>query len=103
MCVCALRHSTKVIQHYNQNGHLHTDQWVSKHILAYDSQAPLPVQSSCQALKLRGMVLCSVDKVASSSFGHLHDQIIHVAPEFASPQKEFISVMVQLLHGEVQV
>ena len=38
------------------------------------------------------MVLCSVDKVQGSSLGHLHDQIIHVVPDFGSPQKELIAV-----------
>ena len=47
------------------------------------------------------MLLCPVDQVTGSSFGHLHDEVIYMAPDFAGPQKEFISVMLQLLRGEI--
>lgn len=52
-----------------------------------------PVQSTCQSLELSGMILRSVDKVQCSSFGHLHDQVIYVVPDFGSPQKQLIPVM----------
>lgn len=63
----------------------------------------LPVQGFCCALQLGGTLLRSVDEVAGSSFGHLHDEVVYVAPDFTGPQKELISVMFQLLHGEVKM
>lgn len=49
------------------------------------------------------MLLRSVDTVTGSSFGHLHDKVINVAPDFNSPQKELISVTLQLLHGGIKM
>lgn len=63
----------------------------------------LPVQSSCHALQLGGMLLCSVDKVTGSAFGHLHDEVVYVASDLTGPQKELISVRLQLLHGEMKM
>lgn len=45
-----------------------------------------PVQGTCQSLQLSGMILRPVHKLQRSLFRHLHDQVIHVAPDLGSPQ-----------------
>lgn len=100
---CAHKHSIKVIQCCHPKSHPRPGWWVDKHFLDYENSAPLPVENTCKALQLRGMALSSVDQVTSSPFGHLHDQLIYVAPELTGPQKELISVPLQLLHGEMKM
>ena len=45
-----------------------------------------PVQSTCQSLQLGGVILRPVHKLQRSPLRHLHDQVIHVAPDLSGPQ-----------------
>lgn len=52
-----------------------------------------PVQGTCPSLQLRGVILRPVHEPQRSLFGHLHDQVIHVAPDLGSPQQQLVLVL----------
>jgi hypothetical protein len=77
-----LHKEIKVIQHCSYHSHPYSDQGItSLEFLASPDQSP------CLSLELSGMILRSVHKVKGSPFGHLHDQLIDMVPDFGSPQK----------------